>query len=64
MEIKSNELTSWANYPDKYKFFSLDFYLNQDVRATDRSTYDLLDLVSDIGGILEVIVGFFAIVSM
>ena len=64
INMNANELTSWTSYPDKYKFFSLHFYLNQDVNATDRSTYDLLDLVSDIGGILEVVVAFFALISV
>jgi len=50
--MNSNEMTSWVNYPEMYKFFSLHFELNQDIYKVDRVTYDSLDLIGDIGGVL------------
>ena len=63
LHLEVNEKTSWISYPEKYKFFSTHVYLNPDVRTTERSTYDLLDCVSDVGGIIEVVVAFFGIIT-
>ena len=61
LQLGKNEHSSWAFYPDRYKFFSVAFLLDQDIRYTDRTTYDLLDMFSDIGGLLEI---FSLILSM
>ena len=52
LHMNPNELTSWATYPEHYKFYSVHFELNADILHTDRSTYDALDFLSDIGGVL------------
>ena len=51
--MKPNEISSEINYPEKYKFFSVHFSLDQDIYKIERSTYDLLDLIGDIGGVFE-----------
>jgi hypothetical protein len=53
MYMKTNEFSSWVNYPHRYKFWSIHFQMNTDIAVTERHTYDLLDLCSDIGGVLE-----------
>ena len=52
-EMKPNEFSSWTNYPEQYKFMSIDFQIDQDIYKIERSTYDLLDLIGDVGGMLE-----------
>ena len=46
-------ISFWTNYPEQYKFYSVHFELNLDVKHTERTTYDLLDMISDIGGVIE-----------
>jgi hypothetical protein len=48
-----NQVSAWTDYPDHYKFYSVHFHLNDDIIFTERATYDLLDLISDIGGTYE-----------
>ena len=40
-------------YPDYYKFFSLEVNLNEDLKQIDRETYSMLDWLGDIGGLIE-----------
>jgi len=51
--MKPNEWSSNTQYPEKYKFFSVNWQLDQDIYKIERSTYDLLDLIGDVGGVLE-----------
>lgn len=51
IDMKPNEVSSWLHYPEQYKFFSLDFDLNRKVHITNRTTYDLIDMLSEIGGL-------------
>jgi hypothetical protein len=59
-----NEKSSWTDYPEKYKFMSMEFEVNSDTRITDRATYSAIDLFGDLGGVIELCkmaVGFFAV---
>ena len=55
-------ITSWNTHPStdplgKYKFTSLEIILNQDVRVTTRSTYDVLSWIGDCGGLKDGLFG-------
>lgn len=47
--------SSWQNWPTKYKFIGTEILLSFDVMHTSRTTYDLLALAGDIGGLNEVL---------
>jgi len=34
---------------------SIDFDLNSDIKYTDRTSYDFLNLMGDVGGVLEIL---------
>ena len=55
LTMGTNKPSSWVYYPDRYKFFSVAFVLSQDISNTDRTTYDILDMFSDVGGLLEIV---------
>ena len=55
MTLKTNEVSSWTNYPDNYKFMSLEFELNLDVKHVDRTSYDILDMCGDTGGFMSIL---------
>ena len=63
-KMEQNELTSWKNYPDYYKFYSVHFSLNLDIRTTERKTYDLLDVFENTGGMIEFFWLFFTLLTM
>ena len=53
--IKSSN-TDWPAEDDpesKYKFYGVDFYLSQDLNVVDRQTYNVLEWIGDIGGLLD-----------
>ena len=54
--MEENQVSSWDDYPFNYKFMSVHFELNMDMTHTDRTTYDLLNLTSDVGGVLEILI--------
>ena len=45
--------SAWREYPEKYKFNSLDLYISDKKKIIQRETYSLLDLFGDIGGLVE-----------
>jgi len=53
--FKQNEKSAWTFYPDKFKFYSVHFLLNNEVTQTERETYDMMAFLSDIGGTVEII---------
>jgi len=55
LEVGDGAITSWIQYPNHFKFFSANIQLSQDINYVERSTYDLLDMAGDIGGVLEVL---------
>ena len=52
-QIQENSLSSWTHYPFQYKFMSIEFDLNMDIEYTDRTSYDLLNWMGDVGGVFE-----------
>ena len=54
-QMLPNEFSSWTNYPFQYKFMSIAYELNQDIHYTDRTSYDFLNMMGDIGGVLEIL---------
>ena len=61
--MRPNEISNWNSYPDNIKFFSVHFTLDQDIKNIERATYDFLDLLGDCGGVLEILVILFQLVS-
>ena len=47
--------SSWTSYPDHYKFFSLQINVSDETTYQHRATYELLEFLGDVGGLL----GFF-----
>ena len=41
----------------------MNFMLDSDIEYTDRSTYDLLNLVGDVGGVLEILLVVFSAIA-
>lgn len=62
-KVQQNEFSSMTQYPNNYKFMSADFVLNMDVQYTDRTSYDLLNMMGDVGGVLEVLVILFQLIA-
>ena len=56
----SIESSSWTNYPDLYKYMSLHIEMDLDIHHTERTTYDLLQMMGDLGGVMEVLLIVFA----
>jgi hypothetical protein len=64
-ELQFTEFSSWIYYPERYKYFSMHFQLNQDVTHIIRRTYDVTDFGRDLGGIVFVglrVFGIFAFI--
>ena len=55
LEFKNNQKSSWNLYPHYYKFMSIHLQLTSDINKIERQTYDLLDYLGDIGGLIEII---------
>jgi hypothetical protein len=51
-QMQGNEFSSKNFYPEMYKFMSIDFDLSLDIQYTERTSYDLLNMMGDVGGIL------------
>jgi hypothetical protein len=49
------ENSSWKKYPERYKFISYNFYVNDFVEVIQRENYSFLELTGDIGGVIEFI---------
>jgi hypothetical protein len=64
IKMRPNEISSWIAYPEQYKFFSAQFELSQEIAHIDRQTYDLFDMASDIGGVLEILQIIFGTFTM
>lgn len=61
LHMGHNQVSAMTDYPDYYKLFSVHFHLNDDIVFTERATYDLLDWISDIGGMYEFLVTLFGL---
>jgi hypothetical protein len=53
--VGTPQANTWERYSDHYKFVGVQLYLNFDVIHATRTTYDLLALFGDIGGLNEVL---------
>ena len=42
---------------------SVDFDLNMDIQYTDRTSYDFLNMMGDVGGVLSIILTVFKMVA-
>ena len=63
IKLDKNEFSSYVQYPHHYKFFSVDFLINRDIKHFDRTSYDVLNLLSDVGGIQQILLVFFSAAS-
>jgi hypothetical protein len=45
-----------VNYPGDYKFFSMELEIKPSLDLTHRTTYDLVLLFSELGGILSFLI--------
>lgn len=62
-DMLPNEISNWNDYPNKIKFFSVHFLLNQDINNIERTTYDFLEFMGDCGGLLEILMFIFGMIS-
>ena len=61
-ELEREHVSSWTQYPEKYKFVGLYIRLDDHMKETVRRTYDLVDLIGSVGGtkaICMTIIGWF-----
>ena len=50
----TNPKTSVENdYPSNYKIIGYDIFYNNDMPTHERKTYDVLDWLGDVGGLLQ-----------
>jgi hypothetical protein len=56
--IGKPQTSSWDSFPERYKFIGAEIQLNFDTIKETRSTYDLLALAGDIGGLKEALTWF------
>ena len=47
--------SAWIDYPDHYKFASVEFNMSMDQMNWTRSTYSILDWLGDLGGLLDIL---------
>ena len=63
IDLKSNQFSYLTHYPMHYKFYSVEFQMNLDIKYYDRTSYDILTLISDVGGIQQILIFFFGMAS-
>ena len=63
LKMMANEPSLFRNYPSQYKFMSIDFNLNMEVQHTDRTSYDFLNMMGDVGGVLEILLIIFNLIA-
>jgi len=63
LKMLPNEMSSWNQYPDLYKFMSIHFLLDTDINTIERETYSFLAFVGDIGGLNEFLVLMFGLMA-
>ena len=61
--------SAWSTHPSidpkgRYKFSSMDLYLDPRVLNINRSTYDILDCLGDVGGLMDAIVTICKIIML
>ena len=63
LKMGSTEASSWTTYPHLYKYMSLHVEMDLDIHHTERTTYDLLQMMGDLGGVMEVLLVAFAFLA-
>lgn len=53
MHYGKNIPSSWTNFPEKYKFTGIDLYLDLTLYQVQRTSYDILNFLGDVGGLLQ-----------
>lgn len=46
-----------------YKFMSVHFELNMDISHTSRTTYDVINMMVDVGGVIKVLIIVFGLIA-
>ena len=52
-----------TDYPYSYKFMSVHFELNMDIYHTDRTSYDFINMMVDVNGVLKVLMIVFGMIA-
>ena len=50
LPLMASPMTDWSS---QYQFASIFLQLGQDLQVTERSTYSVLDLLGDVGGLFD-----------
>jgi len=58
LEIGPIEPSAWTTWPTKYKFISIAILVKSDYLVIERKTYDILNLISDLGGLFGILTTF------
>jgi hypothetical protein len=63
LNIGRNLLSFSDYYPENYKVQGIAIYRNLDIVEIRRSTYDILNFLGDLGGLLDIlsVIGLFAV---
>ena len=56
--LGQSSLTRWPNF---YKFVSVNIVINQDLQKVSRRSYDMLQMISEVGGLVS---GLFTIIKL
>jgi len=47
------QISSWLDFPSRYKFTGIEVLLNKNKIEVNRQTYDVLQYIGDLGGLFE-----------
>ena len=56
--VNKPQISAWTTFPKKYKYTSFEVTLSFDTVITNRETYDFLEYLGDLGGLLEALMWF------
>ena len=51
--LQDHHASSMRDYPDNYKFTSVEISINPDLRVIERQTYSVLEFMGDMGGLFD-----------
>lgn len=58
LEIGKPAISTWNQFPHRYKICGVQIVLSHDVDAYTRKSYDILEYLGEIGGIVEFFILF------
>jgi hypothetical protein len=58
--MDAEQTSAWEIFPSYYKITGLEILVNFDTVKTKRKTYDLLSLLSDLGGLFQALTSVFS----